>query len=133
MSLRSRYVIGLYRDVNPTKNRCRPNIVCPLGMMMKPYQLFRFYKPFRKEREKTLIQQSMRIEKLGKVGLCFIKVCFIKLFKIITIFSLVGLFVHKNFLFASSFAAQFSRFDIRLTQGFSKREIGNSKLLRIAS
>ena len=31
MSLRSQYVIGLYRDVNPTKNRCRLNIACPLG------------------------------------------------------------------------------------------------------
>ena len=31
MSLRSQYVIGLYRDINPTKSRCRPNIACPLG------------------------------------------------------------------------------------------------------
>ena len=32
---------------------------------MKPYQLFRFYKRFYKEREKTFIQQSMGIEKTG--------------------------------------------------------------------
>ena len=31
MSLQSQYVIGLYCDVNPTKSRCRHNIVCPLG------------------------------------------------------------------------------------------------------
>ena len=31
MSPQSQYVIGLYRDVNPTKNRCRYNIACPLG------------------------------------------------------------------------------------------------------
>ena len=28
MSLQSQYVIGLYRDVNPAKNRCRHNIAC---------------------------------------------------------------------------------------------------------
>ena len=31
MSPQSQYVIGLYRDVNPTKNRCRYDIGCPLG------------------------------------------------------------------------------------------------------
>ena len=36
-----------------------------------------------KEREKTLIQQSMRKEKLRKVGLCFITGCFLKHFKMI--------------------------------------------------
>ena len=33
MSLQSQYVIGLYRDVNPAKNRCRPNMACPLGYL----------------------------------------------------------------------------------------------------
>ena len=33
---------------------------------------FKIYKCFDKEREQTLIQQSMRKEKLRKVGLCFI-------------------------------------------------------------
>ena len=32
MSLQCQYVIGLYRDVYPTKNRCRYNIGCPLGL-----------------------------------------------------------------------------------------------------
>ena len=31
MSLQSQYGIGLYCDVNPTKNRCRHNMECPLG------------------------------------------------------------------------------------------------------
>ena len=28
MSLQSQYVIGLYRDESPTKNRCRYDIAC---------------------------------------------------------------------------------------------------------
>ena len=39
---------------------------------MKSYQYFKICKRFDKEREKTLMQQSMRKEKLRKVGLCFI-------------------------------------------------------------
>ena len=38
----------------------------------------KIWKCFDKEREKTLMQQSKRKEKLGKVGLCFITGCFIK-------------------------------------------------------
>ena len=34
--------------------------------MIKSYQLFRFYKRFYKEREKIIIQLSMRIEKTVK-------------------------------------------------------------------
>ena len=83
---------------------------------MKSYQLFRFYQRFYKEREKTLSQQSIRIEKQGKGGLCFITGCFIKPFKMIIIFSSIGLFVHKIFIcFASSFTAQFFLFDVRMT------------------
>ena len=36
------------------------------SLMVKSYQLFRFYKRFYKEREKTLQQQSMRIIKTEK-------------------------------------------------------------------
>ena len=39
---------------------------------MKSCHFFRFYKRFYKKRERALMHQSMRIEKLGKVGLCFI-------------------------------------------------------------
>ena len=53
---------------------------------MKCHQLFKFYMHFYKEREKSLTQQSMRIEKLGKVGPWFIAGYIIKPFKIIIIF-----------------------------------------------
>ena len=39
---------------------------------MKSYQFFKIYKRFYKEREKTVMQQSMRKEKLRKVGIFFI-------------------------------------------------------------
>ena len=96
---------------------------------MKSYQFFKIYKRFYKKREKTVIQQSMRKEKLRKVGLCFITGCFIKPLKIIvTISSSTGLFVQKIFFyFASSFAAQFSLFDVRMMQEISKGEIVNGK------
>ena len=40
----SQYVIGLYRDVNPTKNWCRPNVGCPMGKSItsKTYQKDKF-------------------------------------------------------------------------------------------
>ena len=59
---------------------------------MKSYQFFKIYKRLDKEREKTLVQQSM-----GKVWLYFITGCFI-------------------FYFTSSFAAQVLLFDMRMTQ-----------------
>ena len=36
---------------------------------MKSYQFFKIYKRFHKKREKTVIQQSMRKEKLRKIFL----------------------------------------------------------------
>ena len=83
---------------------------------MEPYQFFKIYKRFDKERKK-LIQQSMRKKKLRKNGLYFVTGCFIRPFKIIIIF----------FYFGSSFAAQFSLFVIKMTQEISKGEIGNGK------
>ena len=53
---------------------------------MKSYQFLKICKRFDKEREKVLMQQSIRKEKLRKVALCFIKGCFIKSFNMITIF-----------------------------------------------
>ena len=53
------------------------------SLPMKSYQFFKICKRFDKEREKTLMQQSMRKEKLRKVGLCFITGCFIKSFNMI--------------------------------------------------
>ena len=68
--------------------------------------------------KKTLMQQSMRREKLKKVGPCFITGCFIEFFNMI---------INQFFGFASSFAAQFLLFDIRLTQEISKGKVGNGK------
>ena len=46
----------------------------------------------------------MRKQKLRKVGLCFITVCFIKPFQMI---------INHFFYFSSSFAAQYLTFDIK--------------------
>ena len=35
MSLQCRYEVGLHRDENPTKNRCRHNIACSLGTLYR--------------------------------------------------------------------------------------------------
>ena len=48
---------------------------------MKSYQFFKIYRRFNKKREKTLIQQSARKEKMEKVGICFITGYFIRPFK----------------------------------------------------
>ena len=53
------------------------------SLPMKSYQFFKICQRFDKERKKTLVQQSMREEKLRKVGLCFITGCFIKSFNMI--------------------------------------------------
>ena len=49
---------------------------CPF-LLIKSFQFFKIYKRFDKEREKTIIQQSIRKEKLRKAGLCFRTGCFI--------------------------------------------------------
>ena len=73
---------------------------------MKSYQFFKICKHFDKEKEKTLMQQSMRKETLRKFGLCFIAVSFIKSFNMMI----------NYFCFSNSFAAQFSLFDIGMMQ-----------------
>ena len=52
---------------------------------MKSYTFFKIYKRLNKERQKALMQQSMRKEKLREVGICFITDCFLKPFKMILI------------------------------------------------
>ena len=42
------------------------------SLAMKSYQFFKIFKRFSKKGEKTVKQQSMRKEKLRKVGHCFI-------------------------------------------------------------
>ena len=65
----------------------------------------------------------MRKEKLGKVGLCFITVCFIKTFQMI---------INHFFYFSSSFAAQFSPFDIRdIKSGNCEQQIARDGKLNI--
>ena len=88
------------------------------SLPMKSYQFFKICKRFDKEREKTLMQQSMRKEKLRKVGLCFITGCFIKS---------VNMIINRVFLFhkLSTFAGHFLLFDIRMTPEISKGEVGN--------
>ena len=44
MSLQSQYVIGLYHDVNPTKNRFRHNIACLLRNYFS--NLKKYYPPY---------------------------------------------------------------------------------------
>ena len=51
------------------------------SLLMKSYQFFKIYRRFNKKREKTLIQQSARKEKMEKVGICFITCYFIRPFK----------------------------------------------------
>ena len=109
------------------------NFVSNESLRVKFYQFFKIYKRFDKEREKTLIQQSVRKEKLRKVGLCFITGYFIKPFKMTKIIFLQQVFLLTFFYFASSFAAQFLLFDIRMTREISKGETGNSKLLGMAN
>ena len=53
------------------------------ALPMKSYEFFKICKSFDKEREKTLMQESMRKEKPRKVGLCFITDCFISSFNMI--------------------------------------------------
>ena len=97
--------------------------------LMKFYQFFKINKRFYKKREKTLIQQTMRKEKLRKVGLCFIIGYFIKPYKmIINNFFFNRSFCSQDFFnFTSSFTAQVLLFDIRMTQEISKGEVGNGK------
>ena len=51
---------------------------------MRSYQFFKICERFDQERKKMLLQQLMGKKKLKKVGLCFIKGCFIKSFNMIT-------------------------------------------------
>ena len=83
------------------------------SLPMKSYQFFKIYKRFYKKKKKKRIQQSIRKEKLRKVGICY----FIKPFKM----TVNQFFFNRSFCsqifffyFASSFTAQFSLFDIRM-------------------
>ena len=81
--------------------------MCNRSLPTKSFQFFKSYKPFGKKREKTLIQQSTRKEKLRKVILCSITDCFTKRFERV---------INHFLYFACSFAAQFLLFEVRMTQ-----------------
>ena len=98
--------IIFWRNISISIFKFPPIFIYNESLAMKSYKFFKTCKRFGKEREKTLIQQSMRKEKLIKVRLCIITGCFIMPFKMIII----------CFYFASPFAAQFLLFDIRMTQ-----------------
>ena len=85
------------------------------------YQFLKICKRFDKESEKTLMQQSIRKEKLRKVGLFFMTDCFIKSFNMI---------INPFFCFASSFAAQYLHFYIRMTQEIIKRRSRERQIAR---
>ena len=66
-------------------------------------KFFKFCKRFDKEREKALMQQSMRKEKLRKVGLCFITGSFIMSLNMITYhFFVLQAYSQPNFCFLIS-------------------------------
>ena len=71
---------------------------------MKSDQFFKIYKCFDKERENTLIEQSIRKEKTRKAKLYFITVCFTKPFKmkIDQFFFISQALLQRNFCFLIS-------------------------------
>ena len=104
------------------------------SLMRKSYRFSKFYKIFYKKRAKTLIQQLMRIEKLGKVGLSFITGCFINPFKMIIIFSSIALFGHKIFVFIRKLVrGAFFAFWYQDDAKKSDMKIENGELLGIAN
>ena len=78
-------VTNFWRNISISIFKFSP-IIFNENLPMKFYQFFEICKRFGKERGKTLIQQSMRKEKLIKVRLCFIASCFIIPFKMVIIF-----------------------------------------------
>ena len=77
-----------------------------------------------KEREKTLVQQSMRKEKMRKVGLCF---CFIKSFNMTIIWQLFFLF--RKLIRSPIFAFWFQDDARNMKMGSRKQQIArNGKL-----
>ena len=102
--------------------------MCNEYLPMKPFQFFKIYKRFDKEREKTLIQQSVRKEKLREVVLksCSINDCFIKPFKMI---------INHFFYFACSLAAQFfkiyKRFDKERELTLIQQSVRKEKLRKV--
>ena len=91
---------------------------------MKSYQFFKIWKCFDKERDKTLMQHSLRKEKLKNVGLCFITGCFIKSFNMI-----INHFLFPKLSRSPIFAFWYQDDARNIKRGSRERQIaGNSKL-----
>ena len=89
---------------------------CSPFLSMKSHQFFKIYYCLDKEREKTLIQESMRKEKLRTVRLCFITGYFLKPFQ---------MQINHFFFFISQAHSQ--RNFCFLISRTSKGETGNGK------
>ena len=75
--------ICFWKNISISIFKLSPLLYTMKALPMKSYQFFKISKPFDKEREKTLMRQSVRKERLRKVGLCFKTDCFIKTFSLI--------------------------------------------------
>ena len=94
------------------------------SLPMKSYQIFKISKRFDKEREKTLMQQSMRKERLRKVGLCFITGCFMKSFNMI-----INNFLFRKLIHSPIFAFWYQNDARNIKRGSRERQIArNGKL-----
>ena len=106
--------------------------ICDESLPTKPYQFFKIYEHFHKEIEKkTLIQLSMRKEKLRKVRLCFITGCFIKSVNKMIINHFFSFFfyafVHKIFfILQACFQRNFCFLISRLCKKYQNRRLGTT-------
>ena len=77
------WTISFWQNTSTSIFKFSPSFIYNESLPIKFYQVFKICKRFDKEREKILMQQSTRKEKLRKVGFCFITGCSIKSFNLI--------------------------------------------------
>ena len=111
--------ISFRRNISISIFKFSPFLCTIKAYLWNLFNFPKFTNALMRKEKKTLIQQSMRKEKLTKVVLCSITDCFTKPFK--RIINLLLFFSH----FSCSYAAQFLLFEIRMRQETSKGEIGN--------
>ena len=100
------------------------SFICNESLPMKSYQFFKICKRFDKEREKILMQQSMRKEKLRKAGLCFITGWFIKSFNMI-----INIFLFRKLIRSRIFAFWYQGDARNIKWGIREQQIArNGKL-----
>ena len=88
---------------------------------MKSDQFFKILRCFDKKREKMLMQQSMRKEKLRKIGLCFITGCFIKSFNMI-----INHFLFRKLIRSPIFAFSYQDDARNIKTGTRERQIARN-------